>query len=173
MKKLRTDARVALAGVCCGLFSSSVFLLAARVDSYYAYLRVRNEIDYAGDYFRGVEDLWWVPVVTWQMVLSMLASLLMHRYLAGNRVSPFLRWQAIGMVALIGWGLTIFTGVGLGCLVRGDTMSMEYLLRSVKFGGVAQFIATVFASNVLFGTAIQAASSEEIRDHSPTADNAI
>ena len=174
MSKLRRDAKIALAGACCGLFSSSVFLLAARVDSYYHYLRLYRVHGYEGTY-AGVEDLWWVPLVTWHVVVSLLASLLMHRYLPTDRVSPFLRWQAIGLVALIAWGLTMFIAVSMECLIRGDTSPIEQMLTMFKFRPVAQFIAMVFASNVLFGSAIQAASSGDIREasHSPTADNAI
>lgn len=174
MNKLRRDLKISLAGMCCGLFSISVFLLAARIDSYYAYLSWLQETRYAARYDR-VEDLWWLPVVTWHVVLTIMASLLMHRYLASDRVSPFLRWQAIGVSALIGWALSIFTVVGLRWVYEGDTTSIRYLLNSFRFGFLAQFVSTVFAANVLFGSAIQAASSEDIREagQSPTADNAI
>ena len=174
MNKLRRDLKVALAGMCCGLFSASVFLLATRVDSYYSYLRWYKASGYEGTY-GGPEDLWWVPVVTWHVVLSMLASLLMHRYLATDRVSPFLRWQSIGLVALLGWGLTLFIAVSLESLVRGNTSPIEQMWEMTKFRFVAQFISTVFASNVLYGSAIQAASSEDIHERgpSPTVDNAI
>lgn len=172
MRKLRRDLKIALAGACCGLFSSSVFLLVARIDSYYGYLRWNREHDYEGTYGGGVENLWWVPVVVWHVVVSLLASLLMHRYLATDRVSPFLRWQAIGLVALIGWGLTIFIAVGMECLIRGNTSPIEQMLAMFKFRYAAQFISMVFASNVLFGSAIQAASSEDIHQ-SPAADNTI
>jgi hypothetical protein len=169
MNKPRRDLKVALAGMCCGLFSASVFLLAARIERYYAYLRSYHET------YQGVEDLWWVPMVTWHVVLTIAASFLMHRYLASNRVLPFLRWQAIGLVALIGWALSISIGLGLGCLIHGSTAAIENLLRSENLAFIAQFTATIFASNVLYGSAIQAASSEDIheRSPSPTVDNAI
>jgi len=175
MNKLRRDLKVALAGMCCGLFSASVFLLAARIDRYYAYLRWDQEHAYPETWERGVEDLWWVPMVTWHVVLTIAASFLMHRYLATNRVSPFLRWQAIGLVALIGWALSISIAFGLGCLIHGNTAEVERLLRSAPLAFIAQFTATIFASNVLYGSAIQAATSEDIheRSPSPTVDNAI
>jgi hypothetical protein len=156
-----------------GLFSSGLFLLAARIDSYYAYLKWIRASNYSGYY--GVEDLWWFPVVIWHVVLTIVASLLMHRYLAIDRVSLFLRWQAIGLVALVGWGLTVSIGCILECVTRGNTMSIENLLSGVRFDIIAQFIATVFAANVLYGSAIHAASSEEICEssRSPTAGNAI
>jgi len=173
MNKLRRDLRVVLSGACVGLFSSGLFLLAARIDSYYAYLKWIRASNYSGYY--GVEDLWWFPVVIWHVVLTIVASLLMHRYLAIDRVSLFLRWQAIGLVALVGWGLTVSIGCILECVTRGNTMSIENLLSGVRFDIIAQFIATVFAANVLYGSAIHAASSEEICEssRSPTAGNAI
>lgn len=159
MSKLRRDLRVALAGACSGLFSVSVFLLCARVVAYYDYLRFREFSGYATRYDT-IEDLWWVPVVVWQVVLSIVASLLMHRYLATSRASIFLRWQAIGFVALIGWGLTAFLAVGMACLIRGKTSPIEQALSMFKFIPVAQFVAAVFASNVLYGSALQAAATE-------------
>lgn len=174
MNKLQRDLRVGLAGACCGLFSSSLFLLAARIDSYYAYLRWNRANNYSGGY-GGVEGLWWVPVVTWHVVLTIVATLLIHRYLASDRVSSFLRWQAIGLAALIGWAFTIIIGFSLECLARGNTISIEHISNSFNFLVIGQFVATVFAANVLYGSAIQAASSEDIREstHSHTAGNAI
>lgn len=159
MSKLRKDLKLALAGACSGLFSVSVFLLGARVVAYYGYLNFRNVSGYEASYER-VEDLWWVPVVVWHVVLSIVASLLMHRYLPAGRTSTFLRWQAIGIVALAGWGLTIFTGIGMQCLISGNTHSAEHALSTIKFVPVSQFIAAVFASNVLYGTAVQVAASQ-------------
>lgn len=160
MSKLRRDLAVAMAGACSGLFSVSVFLLAARVVAFYDYLSFRKANGYATSY-NGVEDLWWVPVVLWHVVLSIVASLLIHRYLAKGRASTFLRWQAIGLVALCGWGLTVFIGIGLECLVRGNLKPVDEAFSIFKFVPVAQFVAAVFASNVLFGSAIHAASTED------------
>jgi hypothetical protein len=161
MSKLRNDLKLALAGACSGLFSASVFLLGARVVSYYEYLRIRNVGGYEGSYDR-VEDLWWVPVVVWHVVLSIVASLLMHRYLV--RASTFLRWQAIGIVALAGWVFTIFTGIGMQCLIHGNTHSIEHILSVFEFVPVSQFVAAVFASNVLYGTAVQVAASQNMSE---------
>lgn len=157
MSKLRRDLRVAMAGACSGLFSVSVFLLGARVVAYYDYLRFREFSSYATRYDT-IEDLWWVPVVVWHVVLAIVASLLMYRYLATSRASTFLRWQAIGFVALAGWGLTVFIAVGMECLIRANTNAIEQAFQMFKFVYVAQFVAAVFASNVLYGSAIQAAT---------------
>ena len=165
MGKLRRDLTVAMAGACSGLFSVSVFLLAARVVSFYDYLSFRELNGYQAR-FDGVEDLWWMPVVLWNVVLSMLASLIVHRYLAAGRASTFLRWQAIGLVALCGWGLTLFIGTGLECLLRANLKPIDEVFSLFKFAPVTQFVAAIFASNVLFGSAIQAASTETQADSS-------
>jgi hypothetical protein len=149
-----------MAGACSGLFSASVFLLGERVVAYYDYLRFREFSSYATRYDT-IEDLWWVPVVVWHVVLSSLSSLLMHRYLATSRASTFLRWQAIGFVVLAGWGLTVFIAVGMECLIRANTNAIEQAFNMFKFVHVAQFVAAVFASNVLYGSAVQAAAAEE------------
>lgn len=161
MNKLRRDVRLAMAGACAGLFSVSVFLLGHRVLAFYDYLASRK-----ADRYVGVEDLWWVPVVVWHVVLSGVASLLMHRYLASGRTSTFLRWQAVGAVVLIGWGLSLFTAIGMECLVRGTTQPIEQLWSMGKLMPVAQFVAAVFAANVLYGSAIHAASMEDLRTQS-------
>jgi len=86
MGKLRRDLRLALAGACSGLFSVSVFLLLARVVTYYDYLGFRDVNGYETSY-NGIEDLWWVPLVAWHVILSIVASLLMHRYPATSRAN--------------------------------------------------------------------------------------
>jgi hypothetical protein len=166
MSKLRRDLRLAMAGACSGLFSVSVFLLGARVVAYYAYLSVRDIEGHAKHDYQ-VEDLWWVPVVVWHVILSIVASLLMHRYLATARASVFLRWQAIGAVALAAWGLTLFLGVGMECLIRGNTTPVEQFFQMFKLVPVAQFVASVFASNVLYGSAVQIAATEPAPQNDP------
>ena len=169
MSKLRRDLRIALAGACSGLFSVSLFLLGARVVAYYDYLRFREFSHYATRYDT-IEDLWWVPVVVWQVVLASLSALLMHRYLPASRTSIFLRWQAIGLVVFAGWGLTVFIAVGMECLIRANLNPIEQTYNMFKFADVAQFVAAVFASNVLYGSAIQAAS-ENLSESTRVSDN--
>jgi len=160
MGKLRRDLRLALAGACSGLFSVSVFLLLARVVAFYQYLSFREINGYESRYYDTVEELWWVPFVVWHVILSIVASLLMHRYPATSRASTFLRWQVIGLVALAAWGLTLFLAVGMDCLMRGNTQPIEQFFRMSKPVPIAQFVAAVFASNVLNGTAVHAAATE-------------
>ena len=161
MSKLRRDLRLAAAGACSGLFSVSVSLLGYRVLAYYDYLAARGVDGYETSYSSGVEDLWWVPVVLWHVVLSVVASLLVHRYVDRGQTSTFLRWQIIGFVALAGWSLTMFTGITMDCMMRGNTLPVERALRFVNLISVAQFVAAVFASNVLYGTAIHAACIDD------------
>jgi hypothetical protein len=156
-----------MAGACSGLFSVSMFLLAGRVTAFYDYLRFREDYGYNERYGAGVEDLWWIPVVAWHLVLSIVGSLLIHRYLPAGRVSTFLRWQVIGFVVLIGWALSLFTAIGVDCLVRGSTWPIGQALGMFKFISVAQFVAAVFASNVLYGTAVQVAA-ENLNERTQT-----
>lgn len=171
MSKLRRDLRIAMAGACSGLFSFSVYLLAARVSAYYDYVRFIQANGYRIKYEAVVEDLWWVPVVAWHVVLSIVASLLVHRYLATNRVSTFLRWQAIGFLPLIGWVLSAFIAISLDCLIRGRTWAIGEAWSMVKFVPLAQFVAAVFTSNVLYGTAVQAAAAESLNEQTQTNDS--
>jgi hypothetical protein len=165
MSKLRRDLRIAVAGACSGLFSASMYLLAARVTTYYDYVRFRAVYGYDERYDNVVEELWWIPIVAWHVVVSIFASLVIHRYLATGRVSTFLRWQATGLVTFIGWVLTAFLAIGLECLIRGHLWPIEQAWQMVKFVPLAQFVAAVFASNVLYGTAVQAAAAESLTAH--------
>jgi hypothetical protein len=135
-----------------------MFLLGYRIQVYYEYLAVREVNNYETSYGM-IEDLWWIPLLVWHVVLSIAASLLVHRYLANGRTSTFVRWQAIGAGALIGWGLTVFAAISVECLRRGDTWPINEATMIARLIPVAQFFAAVFASNVLYGTAIQAAST--------------
>jgi hypothetical protein len=145
-----------------------MFLLAARMMAYYDYLRFRASYGYDERYGDGVEDLWWIPVVAWHVVVSIFASLVIHRYLATGRVSVFLRWQAIGFVTLIGWVLSAFLAIGIECLVRGRLWPIEQAWEMVKFVPIGQFVAAVFASNVLYGTAVQVAAAESVSEPAQT-----
>ena len=89
MRKLIGDTRVAMLGAAGGLFSMSVFLLVARIDAYYTYFASYAETSYGG-YSKGVEDLWWIPICFWNVVLSIGASLLVHRYLPTLQKSSFM-----------------------------------------------------------------------------------
>ena len=168
MSKLRRDLRLAVAGACSGLFSVSLYLLAARVTAYYDYLSFRASYGYNERYDAVVEDLSWIPVVAWHVVLSIVASLLVHRYVAAGRMSTFLRWQVIGFLPLIGWVLSVFTLVSLECLIRGRAWPIEQAWGMIKFIPLAQFVAAVFASNVLYGTAVQAAAAESLNEQNQT-----
>ena len=160
MSKLSEDLRIGTLGAAAGLFSSSITLLIARIDTYYAWIR---ESDY-GAYGR-VDDLWWVPASTWHIILSVVASLLIHRYLANRLRSPFLLWQVVGFTSLFGWGLTAFLALSLNCVVHGNldaVWSLEYFVTSGEALLVAKYVATVFACNVLYGSVISASSRQYI-----------
>jgi hypothetical protein len=159
MNKLRRDIRLAMLGAAAGLFSVSVFLMAARIDAYYFYL---DEITY-GPYERGVENLWWLPVSFWHVLLSIVASLVAHRYLTINDWSPFVLWQAIGALVLLGWALSFSAVVALEWVASGNLSSVR-LLSTIDAAYVFKFAASVFACHVLYGSALEA-SSREYQQH--------
>ena len=150
-------------GAAGGVFSFSVFLLVARVDAYYAYLSRLEESNYEF-YGRGAEDLWWVPIFFWHVLLSVVAALMTHRYLATRRWSPFLLWQVVGLFSLLGWGLTFSVAVGLECLMRGSVDSLERALTFREVTYIAKYVSAVFACNVLYGSAMQTSSRQYVAE---------
>jgi hypothetical protein len=58
----------------------------------------------------------------------------------------------------------MFLVVAMECLIRGNTTPVEQFFDMFKFVPVAQFIAAVFASNVLYGSAVQFAATENVRE---------
>lgn len=159
MSKLSDDFRTGMLGAVGGLFTSSVFLLVERIDAHYIYLSRLEESHYV-DHFGDVDNLWWMPVLFWHVTMFVAASFLVHRYLAVRRRSSFLLWQMIGVVALLGWGLTFSVAVGLDCLMRGDIDSLERVMNSQGGWYVVKFVSAVFACNVAYGTVVQIAAGK-------------
>jgi hypothetical protein len=93
-------------------------------------------------------------------VLSLVSSLIGHRYLTLRRKSPFLLWQLIGAFSLLGWVLTFSVFLVLESLTFGNTNSVTHLLRAINLASIAQYVAAVFACHVMYGSAIQASSRE-------------
>ncbi len=160
MRKLAQDLRLGLLGAAAALFAGSVTLLIARIDTYYAYLTWMSETD--AHYDRGVEGLWWVPAFVWHMLISVVASLVVHRYMANRLRSTFLLWQVVGGVSLLGWGLTAFLLVGLDWVMTGRLLSLERLMNSVEFGLIAKYVATTIACNVVYGSVMHASSRQYV-----------
>lgn len=157
MNKLLKDLRTGTLGAAAGLFSSSVILLVARIDSYYQYLALRDPADYG---YQGVEALWWMPAIVWHLLLSIVASLLAHRYLTIRPPSTFLLWQVIGIASLIGWAFTAFLLIGLDCVMTGHLDSLRRIANNVEIGPIAKYVSTVFACNVFYGCVMSASSRQ-------------
>jgi hypothetical protein len=155
VRKLSEDFRIAILGATAGLFSSSVTLLIARIDTYYEWL---NDTEYS----QRIEDLWWIPFSLWHVLLSIVASFLVHGYLKTRLRSPFLLWQTIGITSLIGWGLTFIIAISVGAIMRGDLMTLERLVLSTNVELVAKHVSTVFACNVLYGSVMNASSRQYV-----------
>ena len=152
MSKLFEDMRVAGLGAAVGLLSGSIFLMLARIDTYYEYLREGS----GGEYYRFIENLWWLPVSFWQVVLSIGASLMAHRYLKRDQ-SPFLLWQAIGCMSLLGWALTFGLALGIEWIRIGGR---DFFFPSINWWFIAKYVSTLFACHVPYGSAMQAASRQ-------------
>ena len=160
MSKLREDLRVGILGAAAGLFSISIVLLLARIDAYYAYMSWLEKADYHDSYYRPVENLWWVPVAIWHLILSITASLLAHRHLATRLRSPFLLWQVIGTASLLGWVLTVLLFVGMEGLMSGNMYAPRHTFNSGDIAEITKFISLGFACNVIYGSVMKASSRQ-------------
>ena len=158
MSKLREDLTIGILGAAAGLFSTSITLLIARIDAYYAYLARIHEEGYIN--YERVDGLLWIPVSVWHIILSIVASLLVHRYLATRLRSPFLLWQVIGISSLFGWALTAFLVVSMSCVIEGDLRSLEHLMRPNDLLLIAKYAATVSTCNVFYASVISASSRQ-------------
>ena len=160
MNKLREDVRVGILGAAAGLFSISIPLMIARIDAFYAYLAWLDQSTTYGSYDRGVENLWWVPITVWHLILSITAALLAHRHLTTRLSSPFLLWQVIGIASLFGWGLTIFLVVGMECMMSGNLDAVQQTLNFEGTANIAKYVSAGFACNVFYGSVMKACSRQ-------------
>ena len=158
MSKLRRDLRIGLLGAVAGVFSVSMFLLVARIDSYYEYLAWIGQISHE-NYPRRVEDLWWIPVLLGQASLSVLAALAANHYLGGCLKSPFLLWQIIGVGSLLAWGLMFLVFFTVAGIMNGEMPSIGDI-ETRDFGYIAKYASAVFACHVCFGSLINASARE-------------
>ena len=159
MDKLREDFRVGILGAAAGLFSISIPLMIARIDAFYAYLAWLDQTTYVS-YDRGVENLWWIPITIWHLILTVTAALLAHRHLTTRVRSPFLLWQVIGIASLLGWGLTVFLAVGMECLMRGNLQTLHQALNFEATVNIAKYVSAGFACNVFYGSVMKASSRQ-------------
>jgi hypothetical protein len=160
VNKLREDLRIGILGAAAGLFSTGIVLLIARIDAYYAYLSRIQEDGYI--YYERVDGLLWIPISVWHIILLVVASLLVHRYLTTRLRSPFLLWQVIGITSLFGWVLTAFLIVSMSCVMEGDLSSLEHLLKSDDALLIAKYAATASTCNVFYASVISASSRQYV-----------
>jgi hypothetical protein len=160
VNKLREDLRIGILGAAAGLFSTGIVLLIARIDTYYAYLSRIQEDGYIN--YERVDGLLWIPISVWHIILLVVASLLVHRYLTTRLRSPFLLWQVIGITSLFGWVLTAFLIVSMSCVMEGDLSSLEHLLKSDDALLIAKYAATASTCNVFYASVISASSRQYV-----------
>jgi len=159
VSKLKEDIRVGILGAAAGLFSISVTLMIARIDAYYAYLSWLKVTDY-GAYERGVENLWWVPIAIWHLILSITASLLVHRHLTTRLRSPFLLWQVVTIACLLGWELTVLLVFGMQSLMSGNLYAFQRTFSSGEIANIAKYVSAGFACNVFYGSVMKASARQ-------------
>jgi hypothetical protein len=160
VNKLREDLRIGILGAAAGLFSTGIVLLIARIDAYYAYLSRIQEDGYIN--YERVDRLLWIPISVWHIILLVVASLLVHRYLTTRLRSPFLLWQVVGITSLFGWVLTAFLIVSMSCVMEGDLSSLEHLLKSDDALLIAKYAATASTCNVFYASVISASSRQYV-----------
>jgi hypothetical protein len=160
VNKLREDLRIGILGAAAGLFSTGIVLLIARIDAYYAYLSRIQEDGYIN--YERVDGLLWIPISVWHIILLVVASLLVHRYLTTRLRSPFLLWQVVGITSLFGWVLTAFLIVSMSCVMEGDLSSLEHLLKSDDALLIAKYAATASTCNVFYASVISASSRQYV-----------
>jgi hypothetical protein len=160
VNKLREDLRIGILGAAAGLFSTGIVLLIARIDTYYAYLSRIQEDGYIN--YERVDGLLWIPISVWHIILLVVASLLVHRYLTTRLRSPFLLWQVVGITSLFGWVLTAFLIVSMSCVMEGDLSSLEHLLKSDDALLIAKYAATASTCNVFYASVISASSRQYV-----------
>lgn len=159
MSKLRADFRTAMLGAFAGLFTFSVFLLVDRVEVYYKYL-ARLDMETYHNYADDVQNLWWVPVGFWHVLMFVLAAFVVHRYFADLSDSPFLLWQLVGIGALCAWGLTIASAFALDTVMTGHAISFDRLTDGPGLLYPVKFVAAVFASNAVCASFLHSAARQ-------------
>jgi hypothetical protein len=159
MSLLRADYRTGALGAFAGLFTFGVFLLADRVDVYYAYRACMNTVNYS-DCSRGVQDLWWMPLAFWHVLMFVLSSFVVHRYFADLRDSPFLLWQLVGIGALCAWGLSAASVFTLDTIMRGLEFDYDRLPGGRDLLYAAKFFAAVFAANTACASLLHSAARQ-------------
>ena len=160
MSKIREDLRIGLLGAAAGLFSSSVLLLVDRIDLYYSYLELNPAEADQVCYINNLRELSWIPLAIWHMLLSTVASFMVHRYLTKPLKSPFLLWQVVGITTLFGWALSYLLVMSIDCVMQGDFDVLAKSVATSKLAGVAKYVSVVFACNVFYGSLINASSRQ-------------
>lgn len=156
MTKLRADLRIATLGAFAGLFTFSFFLLADRVDVYYDHLAALRADNY-NDYQHTAQNLWWMPLAFWHVLLFVLSGFVVHRYFADLRDSPFLLMQLVGIGALCGWVLTPAVAVAIEALMH-NRLDLEQLSSRADLLYAAKFFAAVFAANTVCASFVHSAA---------------
>jgi hypothetical protein len=161
-----------LLGAVNGLISSVVLVLIERVASYDAEVRERAAtavLASKGHLVCGTHPnpMWWVLPSLWHIVLFIVASILVHRFLAKRDQSVFMLWQVVSCVVLAEWLITVTVGASIDYLsgFRSLASQLSWAIEQAFSPRVLTFIALVFAVNVVFGTIMQMAQTHYSERH--------
>lgn len=156
--------RTILLGAVNGFISSVVLVLIERVASYDAEVHERAATAVLASkgyitcgYHRN--PMWWVLPSLWHIVLFIVASVLVHRFLAKRDRSVFILWQVVSCVVLAEWLMTVTVGATIDYLsgFRSLVSQLSWALEQAFSHRILTFIALVFAVNVVYGTIMQIA----------------
>ena len=147
LNRLSSLGSIVLLSATDGLLSSALLVVFDQVNSYYAGLRFQEELKdveriyketgtYIDLFDMQPEPLWWLRFAGVNVLLFIVAGLLVHRYLAKRGPSVFLLWQAVGIVVLLGWGLTMIMIEGVDSFLAGRSfhLLLEPRIRQILIG---------------------------------------
>ena len=153
LRDRKNQLRTVLFGLVAGLFSSGLCLLAYQMDqppSLIEEFRAQGfVIERIGCYGEMRSPYWWVWVSALHVLLYVIATLVVYRFLSKRETSVFILWQYIGLSVIAGWFLLLVLQM-IPQLLEGWPF---HLISPVSPSGL-KVTAVAFAANVIYGTTI-------------------
>lgn len=150
--KFRTNWRTVVLGLAAGLFSSALCLLAFRIDEYPRELReaqARAAMPFHIGCGTRRDPNWWIDLSGIHIILYVVATLVVYRFLSKRETSVFMLWQYIGVSVIAGWFLLLIVEM-LPRFLGG----LPFHIVSPMSPAGGKVAAVAFAANVIYGTAI-------------------
>lgn len=158
-----------LLGAINGLFSCAILAIIERITIRHAELQ--DQIDMQSGpvgYILKRQPFWDVTNCLWHVILFIVASLLLHRYLSSRIKSVLMLWVCVGAAAIAGWALTFLSvTILMGFMVDGFS-PLEKILESMIYSSsqrsAFKFVSIVMAINVIYGTVVQVAAKHYFQE---------